>query len=64
MQDTPSRTALHVALRRAAHQLYDTPPLVLEDPLAVRILGPHAAQLTRTPGQGRRPPLRPRTHSL
>ena len=63
MQDTPSRTALRVALRRAAHQLYDAPPLVLDDPLAVRILGPHAAELTRTPGQGRRPPLRPLTHS-
>jgi methyltransferase (TIGR00027 family) len=35
----PSRTALRVALRRAAHQLYDAPPLVLEDPLAVPILG-------------------------
>jgi methyltransferase (TIGR00027 family) len=40
MQPTaPSRTALRVALRRAAHQLYDAPPLVLEDPLAVPILG-------------------------
>jgi methyltransferase (TIGR00027 family) len=36
----PSRTALRVAMRRAAHQLYDAPPLVLEDPLAVRVLGP------------------------
>ncbi len=65
MQDTPSRTALRVALRRAAHQLYDAPPLVFEDPLAVRILGSHAAELTRTPGLnlGRRPSQRDRTHS-
>jgi methyltransferase (TIGR00027 family) len=35
----PSRTALRVALRRAAHQLYDAPPLVLEDPIAIPILG-------------------------
>jgi methyltransferase (TIGR00027 family) len=35
----PSRTALGVAIRRASHQLYDSPPLVLEDPVAVRILG-------------------------
>jgi methyltransferase (TIGR00027 family) len=27
-------------MRRAAHQLYDAPPLVFEDPVAVRILGP------------------------
>ncbi len=35
----PSRTALRVALRRAAHQLYDAKPLVLDDPVAVPILG-------------------------
>lgn len=35
----PSRTALRVAMRRAAHQLYDAKPLVLDDPLAVPILG-------------------------
>jgi methyltransferase (TIGR00027 family) len=34
----PSRTALRVALRRAAHQLYDS-PLVFDDPIAVPILG-------------------------
>ena len=34
----PSRTALSVARRRAAHQLLDR-PLVLEDPLALRIIG-------------------------
>src|SRR5882757_3246454 len=35
----PSRTALRVALRRAAHQLYDARPLVFADPIAVPILG-------------------------
>lgn len=35
----PSRTALGVAIRRASHQLYDSPPLVLNDPIAVPILG-------------------------
>lgn len=47
---TPSRTALRVALRRAAHQLYDAPPLVLNDPIAVPILGSaYADELRRTP---------------
>ena len=40
----PSRTALRVALRRAAHQLYDAPPLVLDDPFAVSILGSEYAE--------------------
>ncbi|MGH9597057.1 MAG: class I SAM-dependent methyltransferase [Edaphobacter sp.] len=35
----PSRTALRVALRRAAHQLHDAQPLVLNDPIAIPILG-------------------------
>jgi methyltransferase (TIGR00027 family) len=35
----PSRTALGVAIRRASHQLYDSPPLILDDPIAVPILG-------------------------
>jgi methyltransferase (TIGR00027 family) len=42
--DRPSRTAWGVATRRAAHQLLDTPPLVLNDPLAVPILGAGAAE--------------------
>ena len=56
----PSRTALRVALRRAAHQLYDVAPLVFPDPFAVRILGAeylrrgapqdrHQARTSRTP---------------
>jgi methyltransferase (TIGR00027 family) len=45
-----------VALRRAAHQLVDTPPLVFADPLAVRILGPaHKEELQRTPDALRKP---------
>jgi O-methyltransferase involved in polyketide biosynthesis len=48
----PSRSALRVALRRAAHQIYDPPPLVFPDPLAVRILGgergEHAEALRKT----------------
>ncbi|WP_321470494.1 class I SAM-dependent methyltransferase [uncultured Paludibaculum sp.] len=35
----PSRTALRVAVRRAAHQLLER-PLVFADPLAIPILGP------------------------
>jgi methyltransferase (TIGR00027 family) len=35
---TPSRTALRVAIRRAAHQIADLPP-VLDDPIAVRLIG-------------------------
>ena len=57
----PSRTALRVALRRAAHQLHDAKPLVLDDPVAVRILGPnYAAELARTPAK----PDRPHSHAL
>jgi O-methyltransferase involved in polyketide biosynthesis len=34
-----SRTALGVAIRRACHQVHDSTPLVLDDPIAVAILG-------------------------
>ena len=37
-EQIPSKTAYRVALRRAAHQLMDHPP-VIDDPLAVRIVG-------------------------
>lgn len=51
-----SRTALRVALRRAAHQLLDESPLVFPDPLAIPILGPeHAAEISRTPRSALRP---------
>jgi len=42
--NSPSRTALSVALRRAAHQSVDT-PLVFEDLLAQRIVGSEAERL-------------------
>jgi methyltransferase (TIGR00027 family) len=52
----PSRTALRVALRRAAHQVHDAKPLVFEDSLAVAILGPaYAEELRRTPEASRKP---------
>ena len=52
----PSRTALRVAMRRAAHQVHDAKPLVFEDPLAVRILGKeHAEEVKRTPDGVKRP---------
>lgn len=51
-----SRTALRVALRRAAHQLVDTGPLVFPDPFATRIVGAEAAEeLRRTPKAERKP---------
>jgi len=37
----PSRTAIAVAILRAAHQLVDS-PLIFEDPLALQILRPYA----------------------
>jgi methyltransferase (TIGR00027 family) len=57
MQDArPSKTALRVALRRAAHQLYDAKPLVLNDPIAVPILGSsYHEELRRTPTRPDRP---------
>lgn len=52
----PSRTALRVAMRRAAHQLYDARPLVFEDPVAVPILGEiYAEEVRRTPQRPDRP---------
>jgi methyltransferase (TIGR00027 family) len=52
----PSKTALRVALRRAAHQVHDARPLVFDDPLAVRILGKeYADEIQRTPDSIKRP---------
>lgn len=42
-----SRTALATAYLRAAHQLLDAPPRVLDDPVAVPLLGPAAVQRIR-----------------
>jgi methyltransferase (TIGR00027 family) len=39
-----SRTALGTAYMRAAHQLFDAQPRILDDPLAVALLGPSALQ--------------------
>jgi methyltransferase (TIGR00027 family) len=44
----PSRTALRVALRRAAHQLLDHPK-ILDDPLAVPIVGEAASEIHANP---------------
>lgn len=47
----PSRTAMGVAIRRAAHQLLDR-PAVLDDPLALLIVGePARAKLERAPAE-------------
>jgi methyltransferase (TIGR00027 family) len=54
-QAIPSRTALRVALRRAAHQLHDS-PVVFDDPMAVPLLGEtYAEELRRTPLREDRP---------
>ena len=45
-ENTPSKTAYRVALRRAAHQVLDH-PLVFEDPVALPILGANAEELVR-----------------
>jgi methyltransferase (TIGR00027 family) len=51
----PSKTALRVALRRAAHQQFDA-PVVFDDPIAVAILGnTYAEDLRRTPLRADRP---------
>src|SRR5262245_43277899 len=46
-QRTASRTALGTAHLRAAHQLLDPPPRILEDPTAVAVLGAQAEQRIR-----------------
>jgi methyltransferase (TIGR00027 family) len=47
-ETTPSRTALRVALWRAAHQLLDNPK-VLDDPFAVSIIGDAASEIPANP---------------
>jgi methyltransferase (TIGR00027 family) len=55
----PSHTAHRVAVRRAAHQILDHPP-VLEDPLAIPILGAEtAAALRSDPSRFESGPLSP-----
>src|SRR6185437_10179724 len=55
-QARPSRTALRVAMRCAAHQIYDAKPLVFDDTIAVPILGDtYAEEVRRTPTRPDRP---------
>lgn len=58
---TPSRTAHRVALRRAAHQVFDR-PIVFQDPLALRILG--LSEHSNFQAAGLRAPDRPHSVSL
>jgi methyltransferase (TIGR00027 family) len=44
---TPSRTALGVAWLRAAHQVLDAPPPILDDPAACPLFGPDAGNRLR-----------------
>jgi methyltransferase (TIGR00027 family) len=46
-QREASRTALATAYLRAAHQIFDAKPLILEDPVAVQLLGEGAEQRIR-----------------
>jgi methyltransferase (TIGR00027 family) len=48
LDNAPSKTALRVALRRAAHQVLDIPP-VFDDPLALRIVGATASEIQLDP---------------
>lgn len=56
-EGTASKTAARVAIRRAAHQVLDT-PRVLDDPLALAILAPHErAELLADPGKHNANPI-------
>lgn len=50
-EQIPSQTAYRVALRRAAHQLLDHPP-VIDDPLAVRIVAQTMEEIRASEGHG------------
>jgi methyltransferase (TIGR00027 family) len=50
MQNSPSKTAYRVALSRAAHQMLDMPK-VLEDPVALRLVGAKGAAEIRGGGR-------------
>jgi methyltransferase (TIGR00027 family) len=47
MRGRPSRTALRVAMSRAAHQIFDA-PRVLDDPIALPIIGVRSVEDIRT----------------
>jgi methyltransferase (TIGR00027 family) len=54
-----SATALGVATLRAAHQLLDSPPHVLEDPIVLRLLDPEVIERIRAnPERFQAPPVR------
>jgi methyltransferase (TIGR00027 family) len=57
VRDTPSHTAYRVAVSRAAHQLLDEPH-VLEDPIALAIVGAAAVAAIRAALRYRLPPAR------
>jgi methyltransferase (TIGR00027 family) len=58
-ENQPSRTALRVALRRAAHQLLDDPK-IFDDPVALRIIGRENRSLLQAdPAQFEDSPLSP-----
>ena len=60
---TPSRTAYRVALRRAAHQVFDQ-PIVFDDPIALQILGLADANRRTLEQSELRAPARPGSVSL
>lgn len=47
-----SRTALGVAFLRAVHQLLDTRPLILDDPVALALIGPSGEESIREHADG------------
>lgn len=53
---TASRTALATAYLRAAHQVLDAGPRILDDSMALRLLGPDAEQQIRTAADRYRSP--------
>jgi methyltransferase (TIGR00027 family) len=55
-EPSPSRTALGVAWLRAAHQILDPPPRILEDPAAVALFGDGAAEKLRSDAERLRTP--------
>jgi methyltransferase (TIGR00027 family) len=53
-----SRTALGTAYMRAAHQLLDSPPHILEDPVTLALLGPDAGRRIRDEAESYQTPAR------
>ena len=54
----PSQTALGTAYMRAAHQLFETQPRILDDPVALSLLGPVALQRIKDTADHYRTPER------